>query len=121
MAVRMFLIHPKQPEDEQAREILADLIVGYQGFILMATSHGSLIAAFDEAYLGAIQDHPATGFAGGVTLDPNKPLAMHLQRLFAENVATQLVSRGLIQPEASSLPPGYRPMRWSRSGEKGGD
>lgn len=121
MAVNMYLIHPKRPDDERANEVLADLVVSFQGFILMATSHGSLIAAFDEAYLGAVQGHPETEFVGGVTLDPDKPLARHLQRLFAENIAAQLVSRGLTQPQQTSLPPGYRPMRWSRSYEKGGD
>lgn len=122
MAVQMYLIQPKRPDDDLARERLADLIVGCQGFILMATSAGSLIAAFDETHVGAVQNHPETDFVGGVTLDPDKPLAAHLQRLFAENIAAQLVSRGLTQPqETSPPPPGYRPLRWSRSYEEGGD
>jgi hypothetical protein len=124
MPVQTFLIHPRDNEDDNAREVLATVIAQHGGFILMATSHGSLITAFDDQYIETIRAHPLVEFASGVTLDPNAPGAAALQRMFAENVAAQLVERGLVtrnpmHPEQESpspspeLPPFYKPMRWS--------
>ena len=47
MAVQMYLIHPKNTEDEAARENLGEFVFRRGGYILMATSHGSLIVAMD--------------------------------------------------------------------------
>src|SRR5438309_1538897 len=57
MGVQIFLIHPKNNEDDYARESIAEYIAQHGGFILMATSYGSLIAAFDEAYLEGVKAH----------------------------------------------------------------
>ena len=114
----MYLIHPKDDCDDKGREEIADFIAVRRGFILMATSHGSIIAAFDEQHLASVQMHSLVAFAGGVTLNPDAPGAAALQRMFAENVARQLVSQGITQQdspaqdEENSLPPGYRPLRW---------
>ncbi len=118
MAVQMYLIHPKDDCDDKGREDIADFIAVRRGFILMATSHGSIIAAFDEQHLPSVQTHASVAFAGGVMLNPDAPGAAALQRMFAENVARQLVSQGITpqeppaQTEENSLPPGYRPLRW---------
>jgi len=131
MSVQMYLIHPRDHEDDRAREQIAEFVAGRGGFILMATSFGSLIAAFDEAYLNVVKAHHLVEFAGGVTLEPNAPGAAALQRMFAENVALQLASRGMVglgtgspNPSDSSrsgaFPPGYKPLRWPQRGEEGG-
>lgn len=125
MAVQMFLIQPRDADDDAARETLATIITQRGGFILMATSHGSLIAAFDDAHLEAVKKHPLVEFASGVTLDPNGPGAAKLQRMFAENVAAQLRERGVnaaprpapaAAPAPAPAPPGaglpwFRPIR----------
>ncbi len=134
MAIQMYLIQPKDNENDGARELIAEFITGRQGFILMATSYGSLIAAFDEIHLDAIKAHYLVDFVGGVQLNPQAPGATALQRVFAENVALQLVERQQAGPstrlpgaqpssESSPYPPGYRPLRWARhvADEEGGD
>lgn len=123
MAVQMFLIHPKDNESDDVREQIAEFIAQRGGFILMATSYGSLVTAFDEQYLDSVKAHYLVEFAGGVTLNPNAPGAAALQQMFAENVAAQLVERGIVPavPPAAGhsapaapgvFPPGYRPLRW---------
>jgi hypothetical protein len=107
MAIQMFLIHPRDADDDHARESIAEFIVQRGGFVLMATSAGSLITAFDEIHLSSVKALSIVEFAGGVTLDPAAPGAAVLQRLFAENVAAQLAGR-----PSNSFPPGYRPLRW---------
>lgn len=122
MAVQIYLVHPKDNNDERAREIIAEYIAACQGFILMASSYGSLIVAFDEQYLGAVKSHHLVEFAGGVTLDPNAPAAAAIRQLFAQNVAAQLVSRGGAMAGDSAqntFPPGYRPLRWPVRDEDG--
>jgi hypothetical protein len=120
MAVQMYLVQPKE-SNEAVREEIAEHIAYIQGFILMATSYGSLIVAFDEQYLDAIKRNRLVEFVGGVTFNPDGPAAAQLQQLFAQNVALQLQAR---QSEAtgSAFPPGYRPLNWSRvvETEKGG-
>ena len=122
MSVQMYLVQPKNLEDDSVREDLAGFIAQRGGFILMATSYGSLIAAFDEKYLDAVKQHYLVEFASGVNLDLNAPGAAALRQVFAQNVAAQLVERGITQPDqplagqppnpqASSFPPGYRPLR----------
>ena len=119
MSVQMYLVQPKNLEDDSVREDLAGFIAQRGGFILMATSYGSLIAAFDEKYLDAVKQHHQVEFASGVNLDLNAPGAAALRQVFAQNVAAQLVERGVTQPgqtpspQASSFPPGYRPLRWN--------
>ncbi len=124
MGTQMFLIHPRDPEDEQTRENIAEFIAQRGGFILMATSLGSIIAAFDEMHLESVKNYYLVEFAGGVTLNPNAPGTAALQRMFAQNVAAQLVERGLVNPnpappdqEEAAFPPGYRPMRWPKSSD----
>jgi len=122
MGIQMYLIHPKNTEDEEARESIAQSVVQHNGFILMSTSHGSIIAAFDESRLEAMKRHPHVEFASGVMLDPAAPGAAALQQLFAQNVAAQLNERGIGSAAPASpppsgsgpgaFPPGYRPLRW---------
>jgi len=124
MAVQMYLVHPKNNEDDHAREGIAELIARRGGFVLMATSHGSLIIAMDEKWVDLVRAQPAVDFVGGVSLNPDGPLAAQLQRIFAKNVAAQLVERGMVSPETKPedrYPPGYRPLRWpAQSSEPGG-
>ena len=133
MAVQMYLIHPKHNDDDAARERIAEFIARRGGFVLMATSHGSLITAFDDGHIDAVRAHELVEFASGVTLNPDAPGAAALQRVFAENVAAQLAERGAtpVRPgtsghpssvPAQGFPPGYRPMRRpARPDEKGGE
>jgi hypothetical protein len=131
MGFQMYLIQPRGESDEGSRASIAEAIALRDGFILMATSHGSLIVALDEEHVTAIRAHPLVEFIGGVTLDPAGAQAAALQRVFAENVARQLVARG---PAAEPrLPPPFppppvradpddgQPLRWPvRGGEGGG-
>lgn len=122
MAVQIYLIHPKDNNDERAREVIAEYIAACQGYILMASSYGSLIVAFDEQYLSAVKAHQLVDFVGGVTLDPNAPAAAAIRQLFAQNVAAQMVSRGgAMNNDAAqnTFPPGYRPLRWPVREEDG--
>jgi hypothetical protein len=128
----MYLLHPRNPEDDGAREQLAAEVASRQGFILMATSFGSLIVAMDDRHFEAVRGHYLVEFAGGVSLNPDAPGAAGLQRVFAENVALQLAARGPSEPgqgpaaggdgpsQPSGFPPGYRPLRWPTRGQEGG-
>ena len=125
MAVQMFLVHPKNTDDEEAREQIAQYIAQRGGFILMATSHGSIIAAFEEGYLDGLKANVHVEFASGLTFDPTAPGASALQQVFAQNIAAQLRDRGVAPgvagPDHSNrFPPGYRPMRWTTPAQEGG-
>ncbi len=128
MGIQLFLIQPKNVEDDAAREAIAQFIGMRDGFILMSTSHGSIIAAFDEGLLDAVKAHHEVEFASGVMLDPAAPGAAALQQVFAQNIAAQLTERGVApgagsassRTPAPTYPPGYRPLRWPAHG-KGGD
>jgi hypothetical protein len=132
MAVQLYLIQPVGDRDEPTRASIAEFIAMLGGFILMATSYGSLIVAFDEDHLAAVKAHNQVEFVGGVTLDPNGPKTEALTRIFAENVALQMASRpsaaaSPLPPPFStasmpSVPPGSAPPRWpARSREGGAD
>jgi hypothetical protein len=119
MGINMYLVQPNNPEDENARETIASLIAGnLNGFILMATSAGGILAAFDESLLERVKACEAVAFASGVSLNPEAPGAAALQAKFAENIAAQLaerpdagrVSGNLRQDER--VPPGYKPLMW---------
>lgn len=119
MAVQTYLIQLKTQRegDADARDALADAIAGIGGFILMATSAGSIIAAFDDASKARISADPAVALCSGVTLNPRGAAAEKLKHLFARNVAAQLATRGAPAPRAAeepSFPPGYRPLRWQQ-------
>jgi len=116
-------LHDNSHDDESARESVAELIHSCGGFILMATNAGSLIAAFDEQFVGHLAAHRAVAFTSGVSLNPNGKAGEKLRALFAHNVAVQLAARDIdpsggvvaatpASVSAESLPPGYRPLRW---------
>ena len=68
MAIQMYLVQPTGERDDATPKFIAEFIAERQGFILMATSHGSLIVAFDEDHLPAVKAHRLVEFVGGVTL-----------------------------------------------------
>src|SRR5262245_8962650 len=117
MAVQMYLVQPRG-EDED-REALAEFIAFRQGWILMATSTGSLIVAFDESHAAAVRAHSSAQLVGALSFNPQGKAAAKLQKLFAHNVALQLAARQrAVHPggqPASPFPPGYRPLVWPRS------
>jgi hypothetical protein len=117
----MYLVQPKERNDEAARVEIAEYIAYHQGFILMATSYGSLLVAIEEQYLDMVKRHHQVEFVGGVSFNPDGPAAAQLQQLFAQNVALQLQSRQS-GATGSPFPPGYRPLNWQRGveHEKGG-
>ena len=113
MAVNSYLVQPHSQAqgDDEARMEIAELINSVGGFILMTTSTGSLIAAFDEQFVSLIQAHRAVDFCGGVTLDLKGAAAERLRLMFARNVAAQIGQRS--EAGASpGYPAGYRPLRW---------
>ncbi len=118
MAVNTYLVHlhDEHQDDDASRGDVAELIVRLGGFMLMATSAGSLIAAFDEQHLGHVKAHRAVAFCGGVHVNPKGQAADRLRALFARSVARQLITRQADpQPLAGpspEFPPGYRPLRW---------
>jgi hypothetical protein len=132
MAVQLYLVQPVGERDAPTRESIAEFIAERGGFILMATSFGSLIVAFDDEHLPAVKANHLVEFVGGVTLDPNGPQAEALTRVFAENVALQLSSRpaASVSPlpapfstaNVPTFPPDSAPLRWPvQTAEGGGD
>lgn len=124
MAMQMYLVHPTHNESDGDRESIAEFVAQRHGFILMATSYGSLIVAIDDAYFDGVKAHPMVAFASGVTLNLSAPGAAALKQIFAENVALQLNERRApgIRPGApDSFFPGYRPLRWPSREQEGGD
>ena len=127
MAIQMYIVQTKETDCDDERAAIAGFIAQLGGFVLMATSAGSLIVAFDDQFLSAVKGHHVVDFVGGVSFNPDGPLVEHLQRLFAQNVASQIVEqRGAAPPEPDvqapgggekqpDFPPGYRPIRWPKS------
>jgi hypothetical protein len=116
MAHQIFLVslHSASSDDDAVREELAELIHRWGGFILMAAGSDALITAFDEQWLHLLKRHDAVAFCGALSLDPNGAAADKLRRLFAANVAAQLVDRGNPASEAPAAGPRHRPLVWHR-------
>ena len=120
MAIQMYLINLQADcaGDDDVRAGVAEEVARIGGFVLMATSTGALIAAFDECHVPRFQALPAVDFCGGITLDPNGAAADKIRNFFAANVARQLQGRcapDADAPQASPMfPPGYRPLPWAR-------
>ncbi|MBR0656485.1 hypothetical protein [Plastoroseomonas arctica] len=121
MAVQIYLIHLRTSfqQDEDARGALADLTLQVGGFVLMATNAGSLIAAFDEQWVGFFRQHRAVEFCGAVNVDPSGAAASKLRDLFAANVAAQLAGRPAANAGATGRDGAarHRPLRWHRPSE----
>ena len=127
MAIQMYLVQTRETECDDERAAIAGFIAQLGGYVLMATSAGSLIVAFDDQYLNAVKTHHVVDFVGGVSLNPDGPLVEHLQRLFAQNVASQIVEQRVALPSEADVqapggsakqpdfPPGYRPLRWPKT------
>jgi hypothetical protein len=127
VAIQMYIVQTKEAESDDERAAIAGFIAQLGGFVLMATSAGSLIVAFDDKYLNAVKGHNVVDFVGGVSFNPEGPLVELLQRRFAQNVASQIIEqRGAAPREADAqapggnekqpdFPPGYRPIRWPKS------
>jgi hypothetical protein len=125
MTTQLHFVQLKDRADEQARETVADFVAVRDGFVCMATSEGSLIVAIDDGHVDALRAHPLVEFASGVSLNPEGTAAAQLQRLFARNIASQLVARGWVpgtpdQEQPSPFPPGFRPLQWRTDAEGGG-
>ena len=110
MAVQVYLVHLQDDhQHDEARSAVADLTNQVGGFVLMATSAGSIIAAFDERWVPAFKQHRAVAFCGAVNVNPQGAAAAKLQEMFAANVAAQLASR---EPAPAAGVARYRPLRW---------
>ena len=120
MAIQMYLINLQADcaGDDEVRAGVAEEVARIGGFVLMATSTGALIAAFDDCHVRRLQALPAVDFCGGITLDPNGAAADKIRNFFAANVARQLQDRcapeALPAQAAPAYPPGYRPLPWAR-------
>jgi hypothetical protein len=93
MAFQMYFIRPKAGVPETANEQIADFVAGHGGYILMTTSRGSLIVGLDDEYYEALRVHHLVQHAGPVTLNPEGKAAKELQRIFATNMARQMLAR----------------------------
>ena len=114
---QIFLIslRPTFQDDDTVREELAETVLRYGGFILMAVGAGGLIAAFDDQWAPFFQQHKAVEACGGLSLDPNGRAADKLRQLFAANVAAQLASCEPTDLAAQDTPPRHRPLTWHGS------
>lgn len=118
MSHQIFLISLRATfqDDDTVREELAETVLGYGGFILMAVGAGGLIAAFDDQWAPFFQQHKAVETCGGLSLDPNGRAADKLRQLFAANVAAQLANCEPTDPSVQDThtTPRHRPLTWHR-------
>lgn len=116
MAVQIYLLHLHDAhQGEDGRAAVADHVNQVGGFVLMATSAGSVVAAFDEQWVPALKRHQAVASCGAVTINPHGAAADRLRAMFAANVAAQLRDRGpatTARPATAAGPAGYRPLQW---------
>jgi len=93
VAYRMYFVALFEGTPEDVRERAAEQIALRQGFVLMATGRGSLIALMDEAHVDAVRGLQGVELVGPVQIDPEGPAAVRLQRLFAERLRQQVGRR----------------------------
>jgi hypothetical protein len=99
MNVQMYIIALKGTvTDDTSREIQR-FVRKCGGLILMVTQTGPLVALSEEQ-AAAVSKHALVGFIGPVHLNPRGMAAGHLQQIFAENLAKQLIieDRGDAEP-----------------------
>ncbi|HZP00763.1 MAG TPA: hypothetical protein VFD30_10755 [Terriglobia bacterium] len=92
MALQMYIVALRNGYSEEASRDVQRLVRQCDGYILMVTRTGPLIA-LDDSKAGVISKHPLVGFMGPVTLNPRGIAAERLQRIFAENLSKQLEIR----------------------------
>jgi hypothetical protein len=90
MALQTYLVRCQAGSDLDTIKRVVVHIRDLRGLILMTTSTGTIIAAFDDSLVERVSSHAAVILVGGVTLNPNGAAAAELHRIFAENLAQQV-------------------------------
>ena len=89
MAMQMYIIALRNGYSEDSSRDLQRFVRQCEGFILMVTRTGPLIA-LDDSKVAAVSKHPLVGFIGPVSLNPRGIAAERLSRIFAENLSKQI-------------------------------
>ncbi len=89
MAIQMYIVALRNGYSDESSRDVQRFVRQCQGFILMVTRTGPLVA-LDDSKVAAVSRHPLVGFVGPVTLNPRGVAAERLQRIFAENLSKQL-------------------------------
>jgi hypothetical protein len=99
MAMQMYLVRPKDGAPEDTNEQIAAFVAQRGGYVLMATAAGSLILGMDDGHADALKAHFLVGFMGPVSFNPEGRATAQLQRIFATNVARQMLARNQVPEE----------------------
>lgn len=91
--MQMYFVRPKESAPPDANEQIAGFVAQRGGYVLMATAGGSLIVGMDDQYFDGLKVHFLVGFVGPVSFNPEGKATSQLQRLFATNVARQMLAR----------------------------
>lgn len=75
--------------DDKSRDVQR-FVREHGGLILMSTRTGPIVA-LPEPELAAVAKHPLVAHVGGVTLNPRGIAADRVARVFAENLAHQVI------------------------------
>jgi len=90
--MEIFLVRPKVESSADSYEQVAEYVVRHGGYVLMATSGGSLFVAISKGGKETLQACPQVGFVGGVHFDGDSKEARTLKQRFALNAAKQMAS-----------------------------
>lgn len=93
MTMQMYFVRPKENAPPDANEQIAGFVSQRGGYVLIATGSGSLIIGMDDQHSDALKAHFLAGFVGPVSFNSEGKATAELQRLFATNVARQMLAR----------------------------
>jgi hypothetical protein len=94
MPRQMYLVRAKENAPGDANEQIAEFVARRGGYLLMATASGSLIITVDDGHFDALKAHAWVEFAGPISFNPEGKATAALQRVFATNVARQMLAGG---------------------------
>ena len=89
MGMQMYIIALKGELTQDSSREIQRFVRQCDGFILMVTRAGPLVA-LDDTKAEVVAQHPLVRFMGPVTLSPHGLAAERLQQIFAENLSKQL-------------------------------
>jgi hypothetical protein len=99
--MQMYIVEQKGGYSPESSAELQRFVRQCNGFILMVTQSGPLVA-LDDDQVAVVANHPLVNFVGPVMLNPRGLAADRLERIFAENLSQQLDLDHLDNVEPSS-------------------
>ncbi len=104
MSMQMWMVVQRGEVTDDTSRRLQHAVKALDGFILMVTRTGPVVA-LDDTVAAQLEQHPLVEFMGPVMLNPRGLAADRLERIFAENLSRQIDPDALARLQAAGEQP----------------